>query len=309
MRLYVPSRKLRIKQAARLSLVGAALGLAAAVTVAPSPPATHADWDNETANFVTILNNYRQQNGRRPVVVDARLQRAADWMSNDQLNTARCVDNRPVTCDHTDTQGRDIGPRIRGQFGYTGSTVGENLLVITRGPAQDAFEGWRNSPGHNQNMLDSDWSAIGISRLCREDGACVWVNTFGSAFTEAFTPPTGGTTTNPTPPPPPTDTTPAVVRPWVGRWNTDRGAMVLAPVTTTFGNPLAGNYGTEGGSLDGGVTDTVFRGTWFGPPQADGTLNQGDFEFTLSADGNSFTGRFRVGASEQWDPWNGTRAQ
>ena len=31
------------------------------------------------------------------------------------------------------------------------------------------MEGWKNSPGHNSNMLDSDWEIIGISVFIRDD--------------------------------------------------------------------------------------------------------------------------------------------
>jgi uncharacterized protein YkwD len=297
------TRTLRIVQLGFAVLVAALMALSAQ---SGGPPIATANWDNETAAFLNLINDYRAQNGRGPLTVDAKLQAAADWMSNDQLNAANCIDRN--NCSHRDTQGRDIGPRIWDGFGYPrGNTrIGENIAWGFQ-TAQQVFEGWRNSPGHNANMLEGRFTATGIGRLCRDNGPCFWTNTFGSVVSEPFNGPTAPTG----PAAPVQQEIPAPVQPWVGTWNTDRGQMRLAPPQAFLPteSPLFGQYSTDGSTVEGGVFGNMFSGTWFGPPRLDGTLNQGDFEFTLSADGNSFTGRFRIGASETWEPWNGTRAQ
>lgn len=287
--------------------LGLALLVAAVAAIATQSGATRpvtADWDNETSVLLTMINNYRQENGRPPLVLDAKLQAAADWHANDQMNTANCLDN--FRCDHRDTQGRGIDGRIWGQFGYPRTArIGENIAMGYR-DAQGAFDGWRSSPGHNNNMLEGRFRAAGLSRLCRPDGSCIWVNTFGSEVSEAFTPttgpaaPAGPTTYEPQPPT-------ADMQVWIGAWKTDRGDLNLNPPQAWMPHqaPLFGMYGADK-SVEGEVFGAMFGGTWFEPAPWGGFFS-GDFEFRLSPDGKSFTGRYRFPASENWEPWNGHR--
>ncbi len=64
---------------------------------------------------------------------------------------------------HTDSQGRDPFARMAA-FGYNYNTwKGENLAAGTES-AQAAFDMWRNSSGHNANMLNGNFTVIGIGR-------------------------------------------------------------------------------------------------------------------------------------------------
>jgi hypothetical protein len=50
-------------------------------------------------------------------------------------------------------------------------------------------------------------------------------------------------------------------------------------------------------------------GTWSQSPSYAPPADAGDFEFTLAADGQSFTGRYRYGSDGTWfTTWNGTRS-
>jgi len=103
--------------------------------------------------FLDILNDYRADNGLRPLDLDLELTAAADWMSYDLA--AR------TTFSHIDSLGRDPGQRAR-DFGYYGG-VGENIAGgWPFGSAQKVFEAWKSSPGHNKNMLGSSYRVIGI---------------------------------------------------------------------------------------------------------------------------------------------------
>ena len=93
-----------------------------------------------------------------------------------------------------------------------------------------------------------------------------------------------------------------------GKWQTDFGVMTL----TQNGASLLGTYTYRNGSLDGTVADNVARGTWLqNTSDSSNDVTSGDFEFVLSADGNSFSGKWRYGSSGAWQskPWNGTRLQ
>jgi uncharacterized protein YkwD len=64
---------------------------------------------------------------------------------------------------HTSTDGSTLVDRVRrGQIFY--HVVGENLFKGTNipQPAQNAVEGWLNSPGHRENILRPVFAETGI---------------------------------------------------------------------------------------------------------------------------------------------------
>lgn len=139
----------------------------------------------EAQNFLNLINEYRAQNGAGPLTLDRKLQNAADWMSQDMLD--HCVLNGTM-CSHTDSLGRTFSSRLY-YFGYTsqvGGARGENLAWGSGlSLASDAFRGWKASPGHNANMLNSTYAAIGISVSC-QNSKCAWVTDFGGKVSEPF---------------------------------------------------------------------------------------------------------------------------
>jgi uncharacterized protein YkwD len=121
--------------------------------------------DSEEARFLTLINNYRAQNGRAALQMSTNLNRAATWMVVD-LATKNYF-------SHTDSSGRS--PTVRAQdCGYPGG-AGENLAAGTlRDTAQEAFDAWRASSGHNANMLNSSYRMIGIARYYRAGSTYGW---------------------------------------------------------------------------------------------------------------------------------------
>src|SRR5690606_22774689 len=102
------------------------------------------------------INNYRAQNGRGALTVSTNLNRAAHWMGND-LGVNRYF-------SHTDSLGRS--PSQRAMDCDYPSGAGENLAAGTNwSTAQAAFDAWRNSSGHNANMLNGNYRQIGIARV------------------------------------------------------------------------------------------------------------------------------------------------
>ena len=66
---------------------------------------------------------------------------------------------------HDDTPiARSWSQRSR-DCGYTYNTgMGENIAAGYPN-AQAVFDGWKNSPGHNSNMLGSGYTTIGIGKV------------------------------------------------------------------------------------------------------------------------------------------------
>jgi len=93
--------------------------------------------------------------------------------------------------------------------------------------------------------------------------------------------------------------------PWTGSWDTDWGTMQIVQ----NGNLMTGSYVHNGGKLVGTASGNTLTGTWseastYTPPD-----HAGDFEFTLSPDGKSFTGKWRYGSNTgTWDGnWKGEK--
>jgi uncharacterized protein YkwD len=77
--------------------------------------------------------------------------------------------------DHTSQDGR--GPTERAaEQGYEGG-VGENIAAGYP-DAESVMEGWMNSEGHRANILNCDYSVLGVG-VADRDGTLYWVQNFG----------------------------------------------------------------------------------------------------------------------------------
>jgi uncharacterized protein YkwD len=195
----------------RARISGLALGALASAMIAAvvivglrdgsQPASASTSLDSEESQFVTLINQYRVANGLNTLQIDPQLQNSSEWMSQDMASKNYF--------SHTDSLGRDPWQRMA-FFGYNYNTwKGENLAAGTAF-AQDAFNLWRNSPGHNANMLGSHYIVMGIGRAYDPNSAYgwYWTNDFGgySSSPTATAAPTA--TPSPTPtatPTPPVD--------------------------------------------------------------------------------------------------------
>ena len=101
--------------------------------------------------LVDMLNAYRRQNGLSALSIDEDLMACADVRSAEIA----------YSFSHTRPNGKPC-------LTASGKMGGENIAAGYRG-ADAVMEGWKNSPGHNSNMLDSGWEIIGISVFIRDD--------------------------------------------------------------------------------------------------------------------------------------------
>jgi uncharacterized protein YkwD len=186
------------RQAARRPAIAAVILVSllfAVVALSPSGRShAAASLDGEEQAFLTLINNYRAQNGKGALVTDDRLNAAADWFATDMAN-----DNY-FAFNHYDNENPPRSPGQRAAaFGFN-APVGENIAAGFA-TAQQVFDAWKNSPGHNSNML-GNYVVIGIGRACNPGAyyGCYWVTDFAQYI------PPGGSTPVPTPPPTPVPT-------------------------------------------------------------------------------------------------------
>ena len=145
------------------------------------------------AELLRLINDYRRANGLVELKPSQTLGAAAQHHSLDMGTTG--------VYSHTLSDGTTWGQNIS-NHGYIHSGRGENIAwgYLT---AQRVFDAWRSSPSHNDNLLGSNYRAIGVSMVYLPDthNQMYWTTTFGSTFDTAAV-----TCGGPTPTPQPTAT-------------------------------------------------------------------------------------------------------
>ncbi|MGE5594780.1 MAG: CAP domain-containing protein [Hyphomicrobiales bacterium] len=158
--------------------------------------------DAEESRFLTLINNYRAQNGLAALSVSTNLNRSSAWLAQDL--------GAKAYFSHTDSLGRSPSTRAQ-NCGYP-SGAGENIAAGTvKDTAQEAFDMWKASSGHNANMLNASYRQIGIARayVAGSPYGWYWVTDFGlvndgtsgSAGGSSGGSTGGGATATPTQPP------------------------------------------------------------------------------------------------------------
>ena len=146
----------------------------------PPPPAptqtfatcdTNVNLDSEERDFLDLVNEYREDNGLPLVQVSATLTRAAERHADEM-----------AAKDYMAHDGKDGStPASRAwDAGYPRSAgIGENLAQTET--ASESLWAWRgSSTGHNENMLNPAWRAIGIAR--KQGGMWRWATSYGTAM-------------------------------------------------------------------------------------------------------------------------------
>lgn len=156
-------------------VAAASVALDASTHLRPAVAATGCNTDEivdaEEQAFLALVNQHRAQNGRAPLGLSHTLSRAAAWKSRDMGVGAYFA--------HDDI-GRTWVQRIR-DCGYRYNTyIGENIAAGVAS-AQSAFDLWKNSPGHNANMLGTNYTTIGIGReyVAGSPYGWYWTTEFG----------------------------------------------------------------------------------------------------------------------------------
>ena len=127
-----------------------------------------------------LTNVERAKAGLKPLALDNQLTQAAQGHSD-----SMAVDD---FFSHTGADGSSVGDRVR-DTDYNFSRTGENIAVGQRTPEQ-VVEGWMNSPGHRANILNANYTEIGIGyEYLQNDTGSVNYNHY---WTQVFGTPQGG---------------------------------------------------------------------------------------------------------------------
>lgn len=129
----------------------------------PAPPLAPAP--TEVGQVVNLVNAARAQAGCGALTADDRLAAAAQGHSDDMAAQGYF--------SHTSLDGRSFVDRVRAA-GYP-NPGGENIAQGQRS-AQAVHDAWMNSQGHRENILNCEFTTIGVGLHA---GTWTWTQNFG----------------------------------------------------------------------------------------------------------------------------------
>ncbi len=149
-----------------------ALGLDGTQVASATPAPACAQFGQPASDvhlsMLQALNDYRAENGLKPLVYSKRLEAAANGHVQD-LYLRKFF-------DHLNPDGKNPGQRAL-DAGFCHRYVGENIAAgqVT---VQAVMQAWKNSPGHNANMLEPDYVYVGMGFFIDPTGRPYWGQEF-----------------------------------------------------------------------------------------------------------------------------------
>jgi uncharacterized protein YkwD len=136
-------------------------------TTSPAPPPSVSAAPAPTDEVVYLVNAERAAAGCGAVAVSEALTAAAQGHSDDMAANDYF--------SHTSLDGATASDRAEAA-GFTGTALGENIAAGQQS-AQDVMAAWMGSEGHRANILNCDYTVIGVG--LNEDG-WYWTQMFGT---------------------------------------------------------------------------------------------------------------------------------
>lgn len=107
-------------------------------------------------DIINQTNQYRVEQGLPPLTLDPTLQKAAEARAKDMAVTGNFSHDVATT---SPTMQNAWG--FMQQAGYRYRKAGENLATLFD-DATSTMTGWKNSPTHNQNLVNPAYTQIGV---------------------------------------------------------------------------------------------------------------------------------------------------
>ncbi|CAA9384592.1 MAG: Uncharacterized protein, YkwD family [uncultured Rubrobacteraceae bacterium] len=135
-------------------------------------------YDAEEVEFLGLINEYRKENGLRPVILSDTLAVAAERHSKDMAEYGFFAHNTAESSYYA--AGSKPWDRMEAE-GYDYNTPKGENLAVGYASAQEAMRAWEDSPSHNAAMLDGNYRVMGVARI-NEPGSVhgwYWTTDFG----------------------------------------------------------------------------------------------------------------------------------
>jgi uncharacterized protein YkwD len=143
-----------------------------------APSASASAYTSEELAFVQLINDYRVSLGLGQLKISDMLSEAGDRHSSDMAKYG--FFNHYTERSDWFAAGTSPWDRMAAS-GYSYNTrLGENIAGGQR-TAAEVFQAWKNSPTHNENMIDPNFKVIGVSLIYDSDSTYryYWTTDFG----------------------------------------------------------------------------------------------------------------------------------
>ncbi len=137
------------------------------ISVPSTPEESVPDTDNSfTAQVVKLVNEERAKAGLSPLTVDSKVAAAASTRAK-EIETS---------FSHTRPDGSSFSTALT-QSGASFRGAGENIAYGQRTP-EEVMKGWMNSQGHRANIMNKDFTTIGVGYHQNSNGTGYWTQLF-----------------------------------------------------------------------------------------------------------------------------------
>jgi uncharacterized protein YkwD len=135
-------------------------------------------YSQEEINFVNMLNDYRAANGLSPLLVSDMISEAT-YRHNHDMAKYGFFSHYSVQSDWFATNATPWDRMAASGYNFN-TSKGENIAA-GQSTAAAVFDAWKNSAGHNANMLNSAYTVIGVSeyQLAGSPYTFYWTTDFG----------------------------------------------------------------------------------------------------------------------------------
>jgi len=117
---------------------------------------------------IRLVNVERQKYGLAPLKANWELSRVARFKSQDMAEKNYFSHTSP-------TYGSPF--KMITDFGLTYTAAGENIAMGQKTPAE-VMKGWMNSSGHRANILNKNYTEIGVGLAVNKNGQNYWTQMF-----------------------------------------------------------------------------------------------------------------------------------
>ena len=123
--------------------------------------------EQEVIDIYNAINDYREENGLHRLVLDEELCKLAYIRAQEQGQIK----------GHTRPNGKPFYS-IVDEYGYERYGCGENIVIGPDADCKETVDCWKNSSGHNKNMLKSKWIKTGLALCILDNGRYAIVQLF-----------------------------------------------------------------------------------------------------------------------------------
>ncbi|WP_446897350.1 CAP domain-containing protein [Clostridium sp. LBM24168] len=122
----------------------------------------------EANEVIRLVNAERSKNGLAPLKANAELSKVASVKAQDMIDKNYFSHTSPTYGSPFD---------MMKKFGISYTAAGENIAYGQKTPAE-VMNAWMNSSGHRANILNSNFTEIGVGVAKDKNGTPYWVQMF-----------------------------------------------------------------------------------------------------------------------------------